>query len=132
VQHRQVFGQGSCGPCCAIGPPTSSPAASHASCGHAWLRAAATAFVCAKPHRDMRGGLGYTTFETVRGSSSRTTSDQGRAAPKAAPRLARAQLPSMGIPGLRRFCAGDAYCARRQTIRWGAPVRASATPPRVG
>jgi hypothetical protein len=59
VQHRQVSGQGRCGPCCAIGPrssrpgdpiplskTTSSPTASHASCRsscrRASLRAAAT------------------------------------------------------------------------------------------
>jgi hypothetical protein len=40
-----------------------------------------------------------------------------RPAPKAAPRLARARQPSMGIPGLRRFCAADAYRARRQMVR---------------
>jgi len=37
----------------------------------------------------------------------------------------------MGKPGLRRFCAGNTYRTRRQTVRWGDPVRASATPPRV-
>ena len=56
---------------------------------------------------------------------------QGRPTPKAAPRLGRARLPSMGKPGLRRFCAGNTYRTRRQTVRWGDPVRASATPPRV-
>ena len=44
---------------------------------------------------------------------------------------ARAQLPSMGKPGLRRFCPGDAYRTRCQTVRWGAPVRARASPPPV-
>jgi hypothetical protein len=39
------------------------------------------------------------------------TFDVGRPASKAALRLARARLPSMGKPGLRRFCAGDAYSA---------------------
>jgi hypothetical protein len=79
----------------------------------------------------MRGDLGHTTFETVRGSSSRPALDFGRPAPKAAPRLARARMTSMGKPGLCRFCAGNTYRARRQTVRWGDPVRASATPPRV-
>ncbi len=54
-----------------------------------------------------------------------------RPTPKAASRLARARLPSMGKPGLRRFCAGNTYHTRRQMVRWGDPVRASATPTRV-
>jgi hypothetical protein len=117
-------------------PPASSPAASHACCRRsyrrAFLRATVTAIGRPKPYRGVRGGLGHTICQTVRTTLSWMTLDVGRPASKAAPRLARAQLPSMVIPRLRSFCAGDAYRARRQTIRWGAPVRASAKPPRVG
>jgi hypothetical protein len=113
----------------------SAHALSYASCRsssrRAWLRAAATAARRVSPHGDVRGGLGHTTFETVCGSLSRRDEAEGRPAPKAAPRLARARPPSTGKPGLRRFCAGDAYRARCQTVRRGAPVRARASPPPV-
>ena len=77
-------------------------------------------------------GASGTTFETVCGSLSRRDEAKGRPTSKSAPRLARARQPAMGIPGLRRFCPGDAYSSRRHTVRWGAPVRARATPPLAG
>ena len=85
-----------------------------------------------KPNRDIHGDLEHTTFETVRGSSSRPALDFGRRAPKAAPGLARERPPSTGKPGLRRFGQGDAYSARCQTLIRGAPVHARETPPLAG
>ena len=69
------------------------PAAScRSSCRRALLRGAATAIGRPKPHRDVRGSLGHTTFETMQGSLSWTTLDLGRPEPKAAPSLARLLL----------------------------------------
>ena len=98
----------------------------------ALLRTAATATPATYRHQDVCSGLRHHTFETVQGSPPQASSDFSRPASKAGPLLVRAQLPQMAQPGLRRFSAGDAYGARRQTIRWGAPVRSSAAPPRVG
>jgi len=43
-----------------------------------WLRAASTDTGTAQQHRDVRGDLGHTTFETVRGSLTRRAADEGR------------------------------------------------------
>jgi hypothetical protein len=51
--------------------------------------------------------------------------------PKLLPGCAGA-ASSTGKPGLRRFGQGDAYSARCQTVIWGAPVHARATPPLAG
>ena len=62
-QKSQEF----CGPYLDIGPPTSFQAA--ASGRRTWLSSTDTG--TAEQHRDVRGGLGHTTFEIVRGSLTR-------------------------------------------------------------
>ena len=74
-QKSQEF----CGPYLDIGPPTSFQAA--ASGRRTWLSSTDTG--TAEQHRDVRGGLGHTTFETVRGSLTRRAADEGLRAPKA-------------------------------------------------
>ena len=95
------------------------------------MRSAATDTPTTHDNRDVRRGLGHHTFETVQGSLSWRYLEVGRPASKAGPTLVRGQLQPMAQPGLLRFCAGTAYRTRRQTVRCGDPVRASATPPRV-
>jgi hypothetical protein len=63
----------------------------------------------------------------MHGSLSWMTLDVGRPSPKDAPTLARARLPLMGKPGLRRFCAGRAYAAPNDHL--GDAIRASRTLP---
>jgi hypothetical protein len=52
------------------------PSVCRSSCKRMWLRPADIAVRHGFPHRDVRGGLGHTTFETACGSLSRRSAQQ--------------------------------------------------------
>ena len=95
-----------------------------------WLRAAATAVRRGFPLRDVRGGLGHTTFETVRGSLSRRSADEGRRVQSFAEACAgtklRGGLRGHGSPR-RGTPAGSPLLRGRRLQRASQYVRASQT-----
>ena len=122
-QKSQEF----CGPYLDIGPPTSFQAA--ASGRRTWLSSTDTG--TAEQHRDVRGGLGHTTFETVRWSLTRRAADEGRRATNSV-----ASVRAVAAARLRTRALGDALevngGARSRALGCASTAAHVAWPRRVG
>ncbi len=93
------------------------PSVCRSSCKRMWLRAAATAVRRGFPHRDVRGGLWHTTFETVRGSLSRRSAQQCRKSRQAGAQQMHSRTPRRpGAPA-----RGAHTVCRKSSLAGGTP-----------